>query len=146
MPVNISLGATLGVSSTLPATYDAAGYNALTFTNIAEILDVGELSKTFNLVTHQAVGRSYPQKLKGTYDIGNLSLTVGTIKTDAGQVLLQSGLTATASYAFKITQASGDTREFTGKILKAGMGALTADGVETTVIDIAIDPETLFEA
>jgi len=146
MPVSISSGATLGVSSALPVTFDAAGYNALTFTNIGEIVDAGEIAKAFNVVSHQSIGRSYPQKFKGTYDIGNFSLTVGTIKADAGQVLLQSGLAATASYSFKITLASGDVAEFTGKILKAGKGALSSDGIETTVVDIAVDPESLFEA
>jgi len=146
MPVSVSKGATLGVSSTLPASFDATGYNALTFTAIGEIVDAGEIAKVFNVVSHQSIGRDYPQKFKGTYDIGNFSVTVGTIAADAGQVLLQSGLTATTSYSFKITMASGDVAEFTGKILKAGKGALSADGIETTVIDIAVDPESLFEA
>jgi len=146
MPVALQTGTTMGVSSALPAAITAAGYTALTFTAIGEVIDIGELSKAYNAISHQTVGRAYPQKFKGTFDIANVSITLGKIVTDAGQVLLQSALAATASYSFKITLPSGNIGEFTGKILKAGQGAIASDGVETTVVDIAIDPESLVEA
>jgi len=146
MPVSTQNQTTLGTSATLPATYNAAGYGALTFTNIAEVVDIGELAKAYNIVTHQAVGRAYPQKIKGTFDIANVTVTLGKIATDAGQVALQAALSSPNSYAFVITLPSGNSGSFTGKVVKAGQGAIAVDGVETTVVEIAIDPETLFEA
>jgi len=139
-------GTTIGTSAALPATFNAAGYAALTFTNIGEVLDIGELAKTYNLITHQAVGRNYPEKIKGTFDIPNVTLTIGKIAADGGQVALQAALAAAASYAFVITLPSGNSGSFTGKVVKAGQGAIAVDGVETTVVDIAIDPQSLFEA
>jgi len=146
MPVSSMNGATIGISATLPATYNAAGYAALTFTNIGEVLDIGELAKTYNLITHQTVGRNYPEKIKGTFDIPNVTLTIGKIAADGGQVALQTALAASSSYAFVITLPSGSSGSFTGKVVKAGQGAIAVDGVETTVVDIAIDPQSLFEA
>jgi len=146
MPATSMNGTTIGTSAALPATYNAAGYGALTFTNIGEVLDIGELAKTYNLITHQTLGRNYPEKIKGTFDIPNVTLTLGKIAADGGQAALQTALAAAASYAFVISLPSGNSGSFTGKVVKAGQGAVAVDGVETTVVDIAIDPKSLFEA
>ena len=139
-------GTTLGSSAVLPATYDATGYNALTFTTIANVLDIGELGKAYNIVAHQVVANRYPEKLKGNYDIANVTLTLGRVIGDAGQVIIQAGLAADTSYSFKITLPSGNTGQFTAKVIKAGTGSIAADGVETTVVELAIDPQSLVEA
>jgi len=147
MPVSNMNGTTIGISATLPATYDAAGYAALTFTNIGEVLDIGgELGKVFNEITHQTLQRAYPVKIKGACNIPNMTMNIGKIVTDGGQVLLQAALNSSASYAFVITFPSGNTGSITGKVMKAAQGAIAVDGVETTVVDIAIDPQSLFEA
>lgn len=138
-------GATLGTSATLPATIDAAGYDALTFTAIGNVIDIGEVGKAYNIVAHQQVGLSYPEKLKGIYDIGNITITLGRVIADAGQVLLQAALLASASYSFKITLPSTNTIEITAKVIKAGEGPIAADGVETTIVELAVDPESLLE-
>jgi len=147
--VSTTTGTTVGMSATLPTTYDSdavTGYPSLTFTDLGEVIDVGELAKAFAVINHQTVGRAYPQKLKDTYDIANITLTLGRVSSDAGQVLLQTALASSASYAFKITLPSGDNGNFTAKIIKAGIGAIASGAVEMTTVELAIEPETLFEA
>lgn len=147
--VSTTTGTTIGGSAALPTTYDAdaiTGYGSITFTDIGEVIDVGELAKAYAIINHQSVGRSYPQKLKDTYDIANISLTLGRVSANLGQVLLQTGLNTSASYAFELGLPSGDTGFFTAKIIKAGIGPVTSGAIETTVVELAIDPETLFEA
>jgi len=144
--VSVTTGTTLGLDSAAPATIDAGGYVALSFDDIGEVIDVGELAKAFNIVSHQSVGRAYPQKLKDTYDIANITLTVGRVTSDTGQVALQAALAATASYSFELALASGDIGYFTGKVVKAGIGGVASGAVETTVIEIAVDAESLVEA
>ena len=138
-------GTTLGTSAGLPATIDAAGYDALSYTSIGNVLDVGELAKAYNIVAHQVVGNRYPEKLKGNYDIGNVTITLGRVIADAGQVLLQTALGVDVSYSFKVTLPSTNTGEFTAKVIKASTGPVAPDGVETTIVELAIDPETLLE-
>lgn len=147
--VATTTGTTVGMSATLPTTYDgevATGYPSLTFTDIGEVIDVGELAKAFTVINHQTVGRAYPQKLKDTYDIANITITLGRVSTDAGQALLQTALASDASYAFQMTLPSGDTGSITAKVIKAGIGAVASGNVETTMVELAIDAETLFEA
>jgi len=146
MPVSTTNGATLGTSATLPSSFDATGYNALTFTAIGQILNVGDIGKVYNMVTHQPLDNAYPTKKKGTYDIPNLSVKVGRITADAGQVLLQTALGVSASYAFKVTLNSGDVAEFTGHVIKAAIASVAPDGTEETDVEIAVDPESLFLA
>lgn len=147
--VTVNTGTTVGLSATLPTTYDdniTTGYASLTFTEIGEVVDIGEIAKAFATVSHQTVGRAYPQKLKDTYDIANITLTLGRVSADAGQIALQTALASSASVAFEVSLPSGDNANFTGKIIKAGIGGVASGAVTTTVVEIAIDPETLFEA
>ena len=147
--VSATTGTTLGMSATLPTTYDdnaTTGYASLTFTDIGEVIDVGELAKAYNVLSHQTVARAYPQKIKDTYDIGNVSISLGRVSSDTGQALLQTALASSASYAFELVLPSGDTGNFTGKIIKAGMGSVASGAVEMTMVEIAPDSETLFEA
>ena len=146
MAISKTNGATLGASATLPATFDGAGYAAVTFTALGEVVDIGELAKAYNIITHQPVGQDYPDKLKGTYDIGNISITLGRDSADGGQVLLQAALASDNSYSFELVLPSGDTGNFTAKVIKAGLGSVASDGVETTVVELAVDAGTLYEA
>lgn len=144
--VTINSGATIGVSATLPATFDADGYATPVITDIGEVIDIGELAKAWSLATHQSVSRRYPQKLKDVYDIGDVSLTIGRVFANAGQVLLQAAEASDASYTFEIVLPSGDVAYFTGKVTKIGIGGIATGGVSQTVVTIAVDPESLYEA
>lgn len=144
--VTINTGATIGISATLPATFDAPGYAAVVFTDVGEVIDVGEIAKAWAAINHQAVTRAYPQKLKDTYDIANITLTLGKVDTDAGQVILQTALNSAASFSFELTLPGGAVADLTGKVLKAGIGSVATGAVSTTMVDLAIDPESLFEA
>ena len=66
MPVTINTGTTIGVSATLPATFDSGGYAVPVITLVGEIVDVGEIAKAFAIVAHQSITRLYPQKMKDT--------------------------------------------------------------------------------
>lgn len=140
-------GTLVGMSAVLPTTYDGdatTGYTPLTFTDIGEVVDVGEIAKAFATISHQTIGRKYPQKLKDTYDIANISLNLGRVKADAGQVILAAALESDNSYAFEVSLGSGNFEYFTAKVIKSGVGSIASGNVESGVVELAIDPETLF--
>ncbi len=60
-----------------------------TYTEVAEIESFGEFGKTYQSVKFNPVGNKRTQKLKGSYDEGSLSLTLGRVPDDAGQTALQ---------------------------------------------------------
>ena len=139
--VSAITGTTLGMSATLPTTYDSdggTGYPSLTFTDIGEIIDGGGFEKVYATLSHQTVGRDYPETIKDTYTVSNGTFTLGRVSTDAGQALLQTALASKASY--------GDTQSITGKIIKASPGPVASGNIETTMVEVAPDANTLFEA
>jgi hypothetical protein len=56
MPVRSSAGSTLSMSAGIPATFNVAGYTALTWTAVGEVTDLGEFGREFNLITHNPLG------------------------------------------------------------------------------------------
>jgi hypothetical protein len=147
--VTKNTGTTVGISAALPTTFDddgSTGYDSLTFIDIGEIVDMGEIAKVFAAIVHQTVGRAHPQKIKDTFDVSDVPITLGRVTANTGQAAIQTALGSDNSVAFEVTFPSGDFGYFTGKIMKAGIGGISSGSISTTSVNIAIDPETLFEA
>ena len=90
-------GATLGISSAAPATYNIAGFEALTYTNVGEITTLGEWGQTYQIITSQVLSRRGDKKRKGTFNAGSLSFSVELDSGNTGQTAMQ---TALASFPF----------------------------------------------
>lgn len=103
MTVHTSAGTTLGLAEDAPATYDEAGYAALTFTEIGEVSDLGEIpSRIYELVTWQPIAERGMRKSKGGYQIGSQTITVGIDPEDAGQTLVDAATNADTIYSVEI--------------------------------------------
>ena len=96
-------GSKVFVASGTPATYDAAGFDALTWTEVGEITAIPEFGKTFNLVTHNPIGDRKTVKRRGSYNEGSIALDMARVPTDAGQDKLLDALATDTSYNYKIT-------------------------------------------
>ena len=88
MTAYTAAGTTLGISASLPASFDAAGFNAVTHTTIGEITDIGgTIGRVYNLVTHNPIGSRATVKKKGSYNSGSVTVAVALDTADAGQVI-----------------------------------------------------------
>jgi len=124
-----TLGARLYASATalvdIEGSANAIGdFTGLTIaTEVGLIESFGEFGRMFAPVNFQAVADGRMYKLKGGFDDGNISLTLGQDLTDAGQALLSSYGNASNqfTYPFKITltgaDASFDTIYFGAKVM-----------------------------
>lgn len=103
-------GATLAISATLPATYDAAGYGATTisYTAIGEIENYGNHGVTATIVEFTPVDTAVVAKMKGSKNYGTMALSVGSIPSNAGQVILKTASESTAHYSGKLTYPDGE--------------------------------------
>lgn len=103
-------GATLAISATLPATYDAAGYGAttITYTAIGEIENYGNHGVTATIVEFTPIDTAVVAKMKGSKNYGTMTLSVGSIPTNAGQVILKAASESTAHYSAKLTYPDGE--------------------------------------
>ena len=112
-----SAGSTLAISAAAPASEDAAGYNALTWTNIGEITELGELGATSNLITHNPVSDKITRKLKGARNFGAMNLSMARDTSDAGQTLLRTAAAADGLYSFRLTLQNGAKMYFRGLVM-----------------------------
>lgn len=141
MTVMTSAGSTLALSATLPATEDAAGYNALTWTTVGEITDLGELGKEFNLVTYSPLGTRRVQKLKGSYNQGAMQMQMGRDTTDAGQTALQTARDSDAPYAFRLTLQNGTKLYFKAMTMgyKTNVGSVDQITAASATLELTSD-------
>ena len=61
-----SAGTTFAISASLPATLDASGFAALTYTQVAHVNDLGEFGPDATLITYTSLGQRVQGKLKGS--------------------------------------------------------------------------------
>lgn len=104
MAVFTSAGTTLAISAAAPATYNETGYEALTWTTIGEVGDLGDIpSKVYEIVTWRNIASRGTTKAKGPYDLGSQTISVGLDPDDAGQTLLDTAIDSDSTYSVKIS-------------------------------------------
>lgn len=138
MTVRTSAGTTLKVSANAPATFNVAGYSALTFTAVGEITDLGEFGREFALVTHNPVGTRGTQKFKGSFNEGTMNLTLGLDTDDAGQVLMKAASLADSAYSFEVTTQNGDTYYFQAMVMSFKVGIGSVDSITTATCTLEL--------
>lgn len=138
MGVRTSAGTVLAISAASPATYNQAGYSALTFTRIGEITDYGEFGREYNLVTHNPVDSRGTVKKKGSFNEGSMTIQLGLDTDDAGQILAKAAALSDADYSFKLTDQKGDVYYFRGQVMswKVGVGSVDQITSATMVIEL----------
>ena len=109
-------GTVFAISATLPATHTIAGFEALSFTDIGEVLDGGSGGKTFNKVDYSPLGNREVLSVKGSFTQGTRDLSLGRDINDAGQSLVLDALDSDAAYSFKITFQNGDINYYTATV------------------------------
>ena len=106
--VKTAAGVQFAISAALPATHTIAGFEALSFTDIAEIVDGGTAGKTFTKVDHSSLGNREVLSLKGSFTQGIRTLELGRDISDPGQDLILTALDSDAAFSFRITYQDGD--------------------------------------
>lgn len=138
MTVRTSAGTTIGITASAPATFNAAGYDALTFTAIGEVTDMSELGRVYALVTHNPLGDRGTVKKKGSYNEGSMTLQLGLDADDAGQILAKTARNSDADYYFKITMQNGDIFYFPALVMGFVTGIGNVDSIAAATITLEL--------
>lgn len=115
-----TLGVYTRISASLPATEDAVGFQALSYTTIADITDSGTFGAMADLLTHQPNGTGLMHKLKGGYNPGQQVLKGArhtAANPDAGQTILQAASLSKNDYSFETELADGTKFYYRGKVM-----------------------------
>jgi hypothetical protein len=149
MTVMTNASTSIAVSVLPPATHDEAGFAALTFTNIGEIVSNGEKGGAGALVTHAPLDTRAVSKFKGSINYGSYALSLGLDLADAGQVLLDSlaiGTDIDVVAAFEETKQDGSIEYYralvmtytrVGGSIDAVIGANSTLELTNSIVDVA---------
>ena len=131
MPSTTAAGSAIAISAASPATNDATGYAALTYTEIGQVEKIGSIGAVYAKVEFTPL-KGAKQKHKGSKDNGSLAPSLAHDTTDAGQTLLRTAADAlTALYSFMVTYADGSKRYFQGRVFGYPE---TTDGADTILM------------
>lgn len=147
MTVQTNAGTTIEVSVAAPATHDAPGFGALSFTAIGEIVSTGTKGGSAALVLHQPLSPRAVQKFKGSVNFGSYPIGLGMDIIDAGQVIMKAlalGASIDVVASFKETKQNGDieyyralvmTYERVGGTIDAIIGANSTLELTDSIVD-----------
>lgn len=120
----------LSVSVAAPATFNAAGFGALTYTVVGELTDIGSvLGREYNIASHAPIGSAQQIQKKASYSLPNADFTVGWDEADAGQIIIAAGSNSNAVYSFKLVKQDGKIRYFTAQVMKFVEAHGTVDNI-----------------
>lgn len=109
----------LFVSVAAPATLDAAGFAALTWTEVGSITNVGNvLGRTYSTASLSTVSDSQEREKKGTFKLPNAQFECAWIENDAGQVIINNASRDNSIPSFKLQKQNGTKRYFTAQVLE----------------------------
>lgn len=132
MTAQTAAGTKLAISVATPATFDAAGFAALTMTVIGKVEKIGSFGANFGKVEFQPLDGP-KEKYKGPPDNGTLNPSMALDSADAGQTILQAAGADKSQklYSLGVTYQDGSKRYFQGRVF--GMPE-TADGAGTMLM------------
>ena len=139
-----SAGSSISIGNP-PGAVTLAGLQAVSYTEIAEVTDIGEFGKSYNLVTHNPLSTRQTIKRKGSFNNGTIALQMARVPTDPGQTLLATAVDSDASYSYKVTLQNGTNFYFTGQAMGYPVKVGGVDSITSSTCNIEID-SPIFQA
>ncbi len=130
MTVPLGLGATIHVSAALPATEDQAGYEALTFTKVTDVTEIGGGGGSAASVDYVDLESGIKISSNGAITYDTRTIQLGDDITAAANAIIQSafdGATKGEFQSYKVEKADGSTEYFNGPVGSYTKATLTAD-------------------
>lgn len=112
------IGATFSIVSGAPATYNQAGFEALTFVEVGEVISIGEFGGSAEVITHTPIKTGIIKKFKGSKDYGSQSIQYGKL-TDLGQTALSDGFDGANEFeehSIEVAYSDNTKRYYTGVV------------------------------
>ncbi len=138
MSSRTSAGTTISIG-VAPATYDPAGFAAVSYDVIGEITDAGEYGKVYNLVTHNPLADRKTVKKKGSYNNGSVTLQIAQDEDDAGQQAALAASDSDDSFSIRVVKQNGAIDYFTSQVMSFTDAIGGVDSIEGGSIQLEID-------
>ena len=120
-------------------------YEALTWTEIMEVEDLGNIGDVSTEVTGAAIGDSRIRKAKGARNAGTMNvICFDTVPLDAGQVAVIAAEATYSNYAFKIefpppVTGTAEIQYFRGLVMSNELRLGTNDNIRRRAFNIGVN-------
>ena len=138
-----SAGTKLFISASAPATYNATGFAALTWTEVGEVSEMGEFGRQYNLVTFNTLGDRRTVKRKGSYNDGTIACQMARVPSDAGQTILTTAVNSDSSYSVKIRLQDGTIFYTSAQVMSYTTNVGNVDQITAATVNLEIDNDIL---
>jgi hypothetical protein len=141
---NIDIGTLIAIAPGVPATFDAAGYAALTWVNIVGLQSIGEMGDENETIAipDLTAGRIRTRKGAATGTTVSIALRAPLpAETATGQANLKTAATGTGATesSFRVTDASGNIDYFSGVPMNWKRTERTTSSFEGYTCDVALN-------
>ena len=144
MALTEGIGGFLSVSAAAPTDFDAAGYVALTFTDVGEVSEIPEFGAVYTPVTFTPLKTGIVNKFHGELNYGSITIPIGYDSADAGQIILDAALRSKDAISFRETRSDGTIRYIMGKVMSFPRGQsvgsvnMASCTIEFTTADVEV--------
>jgi len=135
---NSSTGTTLAASAAAPATHDAAGFGALSWTPVGNVGDFGEPGGTTEVLEFVPVETGIKEKFLGVQDNGGYDFVIARDSAEAGQTLLTDAYDNRTQISLQVTLPDGDIQYTTSFIASRPINIGSASNVLTISVNAVI--------
>jgi hypothetical protein len=113
-------GTKLYVAVAAPATFDAAGFTALTWVEVGQLTSVPSvLGREYNTATLETIGDAQVREKKGNFKLPNADFECAWAESDAGQIIVAAAANNNTVPSFKLVkQDTTKLRYFTAQVMK----------------------------
>lgn len=141
-----STGVQLAVFAGPPATFDAAGFGAVSmaYVDVGSLIDLPEYGPSAQVVESNQLAIGRTTKYKGFVNAGSVSLGLEIDFADAGQAIFEtavSGATKNTQHSFRITFPDGTIEYFAGKVFSYTRSVGSANSMIGSTVQVEIDSE-----
>ena len=140
-------GTEIHIGAAAPATFDKAGYEAVTWTKIGETSNIPQFGKLFNLVTFNPLGQRGTIKRKGSFNLGSTEIEYGYDRDESGQVEVVAAAESDSTFPFRVVLQDGTNIYFMALVMGVPVNIGTIDNIVMQSAPLELDSESdiLFE-
>lgn len=136
------IGAAIAVSAATPATIDAAGFGALTYTSVGHITEWGEVGDSAEDTSETTLaGRTF--HANGALDGGAVPFTILIDGANSGQTILRTNNNTNTQVSVKITDPDGQIAYFYGVVANMKDRQRTASTMKGVAGEIRVNSATV---
>jgi hypothetical protein len=136
-----SAGTLVYISATAPGAYTEAGWLAISegdWKEIGEVVTIPDYGVQYKVINHNPIGNRKTVKRKGSYDEGQVALTMARASSDVGQALCITARGSDTSYSFRII--TGYMKQyFSAQVTSYTSNRGGVDSILMATVNLAID-------